>query len=240
VKKLMAFVSMVCLLNVLAAAGLVGYLVATGRLDKVKGQAVVDLLRHKGTPENFREELYDILEPAAATASAPATGPASRPAVAGGETGPATAEERIDYARRAMEQERLQLEAEAQDLRHRQELLTQVQAQVEEKLKRIDDQKKAFDEAVAKEQGKGSTENFQKSLALYDELKPKQVKELFVGMPVEQAAKYLDAMAPDRAAKIIGEFKSPEDRAFLNKVLEQLRSAGTGAASGSRTAVSQR
>jgi len=72
-------------------------------------------------------------------------------------------------------------------------------------------------------------------LALYDELKPKQVKDLFVdSKSAELVASYLTAMEPSRAAKIIGEFKAPEERTFIDAVLERIRVAGTTSASGPR------
>jgi flagellar motility protein MotE (MotC chaperone) len=230
-KKILTFLALLCVLNLLATAGLVGYLAATDRLDMPKLHTIADLLRHKGSPERLREQASEIIEPPPATA--PATAPASRPALAdvGLERGPVTAQERLDYARQAMEQERLQLENEAQDLRHRQELLLQLQAQVEAKLRKIEETKKAFEDELAKASSKDNDAGFQKTLALYSELKPKQVKDLFVGMQPDVVVRFMQAMPPDQAAKIIIEFKTLEEKAFINGVLERLRGSGTNSAS---------
>jgi flagellar motility protein MotE (MotC chaperone) len=233
-KKLFTFVSMLCLLNLLAVGGLLGYLIATQRVDRNKAVVIADLLRHQGTPENLRAQVIEILGP---PATAPATGPASRPALARFD-GPATAEERIDFARQAMEQERLRLEIDAQDLRHRQELLERMQARVEADRKKVDDDRKAFEAAIAQTTSKSGDEAFQKSMALYEELKPRQLKDLFIPMGPELAARYLGGMAPDRAAKIISEYKTPEERAFVKLVLDRLRGTGTDNASAPRTAAS--
>src|SRR5437763_912215 len=80
--------------------------------------------------------------------------------------------------RQAMEQERIQLEAEAQKLRDRQEMLNKLQASLEAERKKFEDAKKAFAPKVAGADDKVKAENFQKMLALYDELKTKQVKDL--------------------------------------------------------------
>ncbi len=229
-KKLFTFIMMIVLLNLFAAAGLVGYLLATGRLDKPKALVISDLLRHPGTPKDLRTQVAEILMPGPATA--PATGPASRPGVSLAEAGPATAEERIDFARQAMEQERLRLDAERQNLRHEHELLERLQAKIDADRKRVDEDKKTFDASVSQTTAKGNEEAFTRTMALYDELKPKQLKDLF--MPptsAEEAAKYLGAMEPERAAKIISEFKTESEKQQIGLVLKRLRETGTSAAS---------
>jgi len=228
-KKLFSFIMMIFLLNLLAAAGIVGYLLATGRLDKPKALVISDLLRHPGTPADLRTHVAEILVPHATTA--PATGPASRPATALGDT-PATAEERIDFARQAMEQERLRLDAEKQNLRHEHELLERLQAKIDADRKKVEDDRKAFEQSVVQSATKGNQEAFARTLALYDELKPKQLKDLF--MPPaspEEVAKYLAAMEPERAAKIISEFKTDPEKQQIGLVLKRLRETGTDSAS---------
>ena len=234
-KKLFTFIMMICLLNLLALAGLVGYLLATGRLDKPKALVISDLLRHPGTPKDLRTQVAELFEPPPATA--PATGPASRPALALSE-GPATAEERIDFARQAMEQERLRLDAEKQNLRHEHELLERLQAKIDTDRKKVDDDRKAFEQSVTQTAAKGNEEAFARTLALYDELKPKQLKDLFLPMPQDLVAKYLGAMEPERAAKIISEFKTEPERSFMNAVLKRLRETGTDSASAPGTTTS--
>jgi hypothetical protein len=237
-KKIMQFLTMLCVLNVFMVIGLAGYLVGTGRLDKEKGGAIVDLLRHKGTPTKFRETVYDILEPVATTA--PATQATTNPASLAEDQGlrsVASAQERIAFAHQMMEQERLSLENEAQDLRHRQELLLALQADVQAKLKKIEDAKKESEPKAATAEAKVREENFQKTLALYDELKPKQIKDIFIdNKDPDLAASYLVAMDPSRAAKIVGEFKTPEEQQFIVLVLDRIRTRGTGSASGNAAA----
>lgn len=236
-KKLVSLISIVCMLNVLAVAGLAGFLWATGRLDKPKVQAIADMLKHQGTPENYREKLYDIIAPPTTRpGAATSTAPAAQPALAmGGGADPATAEDRIDYMRQAMEIERLKLESEAQGLRDQQKLLVAKKFEVEAALTKLADEKKAFEQQIAAASSKDDGEGFKKSMALFDELKPKQVKDLFNGMTLDLAAKYLTAMEPDRAAKIIGEFKTPEEKAFVKGLLERIQNgtkeSGTNSAS---------
>jgi hypothetical protein len=237
-KKLGTLISLLCIMNMLAIAGLLGYLFGTGRLDKQKFGAIVAMVRHQGEPEKFNEKLYDILEPTPATN--PATAPASQPALADGASDPtlgASAQDRLTIAAEAMQQERLRLDARAQDLRNQQELLAQKQAEVEASLNKIKGLKEAFDKQVAAAQKKAVDDNFQKSLDLYNELKAKQVKDLLFGTnDTDLVAKYLLAMDTSRAAEIIAEFKSADETTFIAKVMDRIRTAGTGAASGTTTA----
>ena len=66
-KKLSGFISVLCVLNVLAIVGLLAYLMGTGRLDKTKAQTITDILRTPATPANFRTDVYDLMSAAAST-----------------------------------------------------------------------------------------------------------------------------------------------------------------------------
>ena len=234
-KKLGTLFSLLCIMNMLALAGLLGYLIGTGRLDKQKVGGIVAIARHQGTPEKFNEKLYDILEPVPPVA---ATAPASQPALADGSTPDptlgASAQDRLTIATQAMQQERLRLDARAQELRNQQELLDQKRAEAEAMWKKTKDLKDAFDKQVAAAQKKSVDDSFQKSLDLYNELKAKQVKDLFVAMNnPDQVATYLQAMDTSRAAEIISQFKTATETDFIKNVLDRIRNAGTSAASGS-------
>jgi hypothetical protein len=234
--KMVKVLVIVCVLNVLAGVAIAGFLFGTGRLDGSKVRVIADLARHRGTPDKLREKVGEILEPTAAgaaTASAPASQKGRAPGEIADDHSPASAQARIDFARQAMEQERIRLENQAQELRHRQDLLEQLQTSVESDRKNFEAAKKAFEPKVTGADDRAKAENFQKMLALYDELKTKQVKDLFIDSNnPELIASYLAAMDPSRAAKIIGEFKTPEERKFINPVLERIRTAGTASASG--------
>jgi hypothetical protein len=235
-KKLATFISLLCVVNALMLVGIVGYLWATNRLNKPKAQTIADILRQPGTPENLRARVYDIMAPATgpATQTRPAT--AAAPATHGGLTGvePATAQERIDYLQRVLEGERLRLENEAQKVRQQQELLVQKQAQLDFERRSLAEQKKAYEQSLAATTTQSDAAGFQKSLDLLSELKPKQVKDLLIAMPVDQVARYFSSMEPDRVAKIIAEFKSTDEKTLLNQVLDKVR--GVPAGSGTRAA----
>ncbi|HVS70109.1 MAG TPA: hypothetical protein VHQ47_02525 [Phycisphaerae bacterium] len=233
-KKIASFLSLLAIFNLLALAAVIIYLSSTNRLDGAKAHAIADLLRHQGEPPALREKLADILDPKPA-ATAPATQSAATQSSDGDIPLAASAQDRLDFARQAMEQERLRLETQAQDLQHRQELLEREQAAFAQKVDALEKDKKDFDARVAAASTKTKDDNFQKSLALYDQMKPDQIKEIFVGMQPDVVADFLLAMDPSRAGKIIGEFQTDQEQKYIASVLELIRTRGTDSASASAT-----
>jgi hypothetical protein len=231
-KKIGTLISLICIVNILILLGFAGYLLGTGRLNRPKAQTIADMLRQPATPEGLRAKVQEIMAPPTATAasqSRPATG--SAPALRMGLTGlePATAQERIDYLQKVLEVERLRLESEAQKLHEEQELLVAKQNQLDLERKTLADQRKAYEQTIAGATTKSDAAGFQKSMELFDQLKPKQVKDLLIAMPADQVARYLAAMEPDRAAKIIAEFKSADEKVLLNEALDKVRGVSSGA-----------
>src|SRR5690242_774742 len=109
-QKMIGFLATVCVLNVIAILGLAGFLFASGRLDGAKVKVMADLARHQGTPENLREkvgEMLDVKGPATAPGTQKSEGASTQSTADASEIhGPASAEERIKFARQLMEQER--------------------------------------------------------------------------------------------------------------------------------------
>jgi flagellar motility protein MotE (MotC chaperone) len=235
-RKLGTLISMVCIVNVLMLLGLGGYLWGTGRLNKPKAQTIADMLRQPGNPEGLRAKVYEIMVPATQGAqSRPTSGPASAAAPTGLE--PASAQERIDYLQKVLEAERLRLQSEAQKLREEQELLVAKQNLLDVERKTLADQKKAYEQMVAGATTKSDEAGFRKSMEIFDQLKPKQVKDLLIAMPADQIARYISAMDPDRAAKVVGEFKNTGEKDLINEALDRIR--GVTTAPGTRAASTQ-
>jgi hypothetical protein len=233
-KKIAAFFTFLLVLNVLAAAGLGGYLLATGRLDKEKSLAIVDILKHQGTPDHLRSQVNDVLYPT--TIPATATAPATRQSLVDLANSDATlaslatAQERIDFARHAVEQERMRLESETRNLLARQKLLEDQRAAVTLQADQLAAARKRFDEQVQASATRLKDENFQRTVALYNDLKPKQVKELLISLDQDLVADYFRAFDGERSTKIIAEFKTPDEKQFISAVLEKIRTTGTASA----------
>ena len=148
-KKFASFFALIAFLNLLILLGVIGFLVGTNRLDSAKAHTIADLLRHPGAPASLRDQVNDLLDKTApATAPAAATGPTTQAGDMATGLG-ASAEDRLAFAHQAMEQERLRLQTQAQDLQHRQELLAREQSAFAVKLDSLEKDKKAFDQRVA-------------------------------------------------------------------------------------------
>jgi len=232
-KKFSSFLIFLLVLNVFAGVGLAGYLVATGRLDKQKSLAILDLLKHQGTPDKLRDQVNDVLYPIAAppAATVPATEVAPAESTADATLSSlATAQDRIDFARRAADQERLRLENEARNLLARQKLLEEQRVAITRQLDLLNADKKKFEDQVNTSQSRLKDENFQRTVALYNDLKPKQVKDLFMSLDHDLVADYFRAFDSEHATKLIAEFKTPEEKQYISAVLEKIRTTGTGPA----------
>lgn len=229
----------IILLNVLALIGVIGFLFATGRIDKEKSLTILDLLKHKGTPEKLRDHTYELLT--AATQGSGSTQPSTQ--AGGAPANPGSAADRLAAAGASLEADRMKLENEARELRHRQELLETLQAQVAQQMAKLQADRTAYENQVKSAAGKTNDDAFNRSLKLYAEMKPRQIKEVFYGLAkgfspeaataptipspatIELVAKYLLAMDKEKAGKIIAEFKTPEEKAFITSVLEKIRTA---------------
>ncbi|MCL2647878.1 MAG: hypothetical protein FWD61_12835 [Phycisphaerales bacterium] len=239
-KKLIGFIAILCVFHVFAGGALAGYLFLTGRLDSAKMKVITDLARHKGTPDNLQAKIDEILTPSPTTTSAPTTQKNDDNEMSLRAGGGASADERIAFTRQAMEQERILLDRQAQEVQHRQKLLEDRKQLLDNDIQKFEAEKKAFEPKATGADDKVKAENFQKMLALYDELKPRQVKDLWMLNATdpaneELAAAFLTAMDSSRAAKIIAEFKSTQEKTFIDSVMKRIRTAGTSSASGTRT-----
>lgn len=112
----------------------------------------------------------------------------------------------VDMANAALARDRAALEAEKKQLAGREQLAAK----------------------LANDQG------FQDSLALYKSMPAKQAKQVFLSMDDETVRRYLQAMEPRGAAKIVREYKTPDELQRIQRILDQMRGAGgprAGAAS---------
>src|SRR5439155_15931204 len=66
---------------------------------------------------------------------------------------------------------------------------------------------------------------FQDSLARYQAMPGKQVKQIFMTLDDDTVMNYLQTMEPRAAARIIKEFKAPDEVQRIQKVLEKMRVA---------------
>lgn len=212
---------LVLVINVLALGALAGWLGSSGRLSKERLRDAVAVFNN--TIEEDAQLAKDA-EQAEIEALALAERALRMEQVAGG---PVTPEARleaiqvVDDKRRAL-LERQKVEAEAL----KRQLDTQ-QKLIEQRLAELNEKQQIFDEAIASKVEKMQSEDFKEAIAMLEQVPPKQAKQYFQkwladGLD-EQVVDYLSAMEERKAAKVLKEFKLPNEVTQAATLIEQLR-----------------
>jgi len=216
VKKLWNLLVLTLALNFVALAAGVAWLYQAGRLDHARVVAV-----------------KEILFPPPATA-APTTQPADDTPTAPSSSkrleellskmsGKRTAAEQVEFIQQTFDTTMAQLD-------RRQRVIEDLEGQIARANQKLSEDRKALDAdrgaLVAREKEAerlAGDKGFQDTLELYNSMPPRQVKALFMTADELTVAQYLDAMQPRTAARIIKEFKTPEELDRIKRVLEKMR-----------------
>jgi flagellar motility protein MotE (MotC chaperone) len=221
-RKLLNVITITLALNFLAVLGALGWLVASGKLTRESVAAMRQAL-DTNTP--------------AETSAAPTTQPTTQPAA----DSMAQLEELLrQHAGRPMTeqvqflQQRFDAQATALDRRARE--LNDLQRQVDLAQQKLAADRRRFESELAtfNEERRQATavvqdKAFDDSLALYSKMSAKQVKQVFAGLDDVTVTRYLRSMDPRVAAKIIKEFKTPDEIARIQRIMESLRKSGVDA-----------
>src|SRR6476661_8083253 len=174
-------------LNFLAAAGGVGWLWKTGKLDREKVQAI-------------REMVFPTTGPTTQASGAEVALATTRPVMRLEELlekqagRPAT--EQVAYMQTAFDAQMAQLDRRQQELIGLQRQVDLAQQQMTKDRAALEAEKKRLasreDETTRVQADKG----FQDSLELYKSMQPKQVKEIFMSLDDAAVQRYLTAMEP--------------------------------------------
>jgi hypothetical protein len=213
-KKMFTVLVLMLAINFIAAAGGVEWLYSSGHLDKSRMKQIKAVLFPPPPPP---APVQPNMEAQAAT----------RPSLRLEEmmaklTGRSAAEQ-VDYIQHTFDAQMLQLD-------RRQRELADLQRQVDLANQKLAEDRKAYEQQqqalAAREQEASKLETdkgFQDTLSLYVAMPSKKVKDIFVTLSEDTVEHYLDAMEPRTAAKIIKEFKTPAETAFIQRVLERMR-----------------
>jgi hypothetical protein len=210
-KKLLTVIMLTLAMNFLAAAGGLGWLWQSGHLDKSKMMQV-------------RELLFAPPVTAKAGSEASATSRPSLDDLMAQQSG-RSATEKVEFIQRTFDTRMLELD-------RRQAELADLQRQVDLANQKLAVDRTALDkekQAVAAKEKEAQTlqtdQGFQDSLAVYNSIPAKQVKDIFLTLDQQTVRQYLEAMDARQAGKIVKEFKTPVERDFIQKVLESMREA---------------
>ncbi|MGB7156736.1 MAG: hypothetical protein WBD40_01640 [Tepidisphaeraceae bacterium] len=224
-KKLGSVIVLTLAINFLAAAGGIGFLFNSGKLDREKLLAIKELVF---APSPVVEAPTTQPTDESAATTQPVNNLETLLAKASGRT----AGEQVEFIQRSFDAQMAMLD-------RRQRELTDLQRQVDLSKQQMERDRAALEKGrtqLASEQELATKlatdKGFQDSLLLYNTMPSKQVKTIFMTLDDATMRQYLQAMQPRTAARIIKEFKSPEEVARVQKVMESMRLAEQASATG--------
>lgn len=229
-KSLWNALAIVLVINLLLVVGGVGYLYLGGRLsgDRARQAAAI----FAPTLEEEQQMARRVADQAALDAER-AKREAHRRKVA---DGPVSTREKIDRDVEAEEIALLQVQRLREEIRALQRQLDLARQSIARQKAEHDAERVAWEASIADELARRTDADFQKTVALYQQLKPKQAKDMFMELigdgQGDQVVEYLAAMQQRKAAGVLKEFKSPEELAVASRLLERLRERGVDMLSG--------
>lgn len=217
--------AIVLLINVLLALGGMVYLYMGGRLNADRVRAVAAIF----TPTIEQQQALErrTAEQAALDAER-ARRQAHQQKVA---DGPVSTLQQIGRDQNAEEIALLQVQRLREEIRVLQRQLEMARQAVAMQKAEQDQEKLAWQASIADELARREDEDFQKTVQLYQQVKPRQAKDMFLQRIAagesEQVVEYLAAMQPRKAAGILKEFRNAEELVTASELLERLRQRGT-------------
>lgn len=217
-RSLWIIITTIALANFLAVVALVAWLAGTGRLSNERVNAVREMFTttvEQDEAQRKLEEAQRAQDEAAAAQDAFMREPPT----------PAESEVADQQAvSNAAQQDLSRLTREAEDLRR---TFARELAQIERAREQLRQERADFDALRARLAALEGSEQFEKAVALYQQIKPQQAKAMLQTLidqgEMEQVVSYLNAMQVRTATKIIAEFDDP---ALAATLLERVRTRG--------------
>lgn len=220
-KRLWDVLMLTMALNFLAVAGVVGWLYQSGRLDRQRvGQIKLVLFPPPATQPAATEQVP----------SDPTTQPTLVLETLLAHRGNMTAGEQVDFVRKTFDERQAELEQKESMLHDLQTQIDQAQAKLSSDRQSFEAERKRFADEQQQAKKLAADQGFQDALALYSGMPAKQAKSLFLTLGDDVVKNYLEAMDQGTAAKIIKEFKTPDELEHIHRILEKIRQADSTAA----------
>ena len=218
-KKIWNVLVLTLAVNFLALAGAIGYLYKTKKLDKEKVHAI-------------REIVFPTTAPSSATTQ-PSDGAATQPTLNLDELLKAhaglPAAEQVQMIQRAADFRMAELERRHREVTALHDLVKNAEAKLKSEREAFERQRAALENREQEAARLASDKGFQDALKLYGTMKPKQIKDVFAGLPDDVVVRYLRAMEPRVASKILKEFTTPAEVQRVQMLMERVRAAEAAA-----------
>ena len=212
------------LLHVLAALGGVGYLWASGRLDRDRVRGLVETFKL-----TIEEEKQQVAE-AEALAEENRKKQAELARLEGLKRGPVTLADQLQTTHQdedASLHKLNRMRREIGDLQRQVEIAKEL---IAKQRAGLEAERGAFDERVRRYKQMKEDGDFRRAVRMYESLKPKMAKRMFRNLLAageqRQVVNYLAAMKMRKAAGVLNEFKTPEEVAEATDLVRQLRERG--------------
>jgi flagellar motility protein MotE (MotC chaperone) len=217
-KRLLNVFVLTLAVNFLAVAGGVAYLYKAGRLDRQRFEAI-------------RQILYPPPVPTPAAATQPAQAARAEPVLQLGELlaqkSGLSAAEQLDFIQQTFDARMAELDRRQRELADLQRQVDMANSSLAKDRRALDAETKDLADREQLAATLAADKNFQDSLKLYQAMPARQVKQLFMTMDDESVTRYLQAMEPRGATKILKEFKGPDEVQRVQRVLEKMRGPAT-------------
>jgi hypothetical protein len=223
-KTLWSILSIVAVAHLLAIAGIIAYLVGTGRLDAPRMREVRQLMSETSTQRDARLEQDKIkaARDAAAAQSAAKIG-----------TPPVTAADALDLKLEQSQIDLTRLESLKRDVQVLQETLARERAALDTERSAFTKARQDFEQAREVVRKTESDAQFKKALATIEGLKADKAKAtlqtLIEQQQTDQVVSYLNAMQERTRTKVLDEFIKSDPKVAAD-LLERLRTRGMSVA----------
>lgn len=214
-KKIALVALIVLALNFLAVAGGVGWLIGSGKLDKEKALGIAKTL-FPDPPKPVEPAVKDTRDPATTQPMLKFDELLER------QTGK-TAAEQVAFLRETFDAMSATLDRQRRELSDLKRQVDFAQTQLAKDRTAIEERAKSLDDRAQRQRALEADEGFQKTLDVYNGMDAGQVKDLFMRLEESTVVRYLQAMEPRRASRIVKEFTLPEELSKAQSLLEMMR-----------------
>jgi flagellar motility protein MotE (MotC chaperone) len=219
VKRMLNILMATLALNFILAAGAAVWVWRTAGVDRPKLIAIKELLFPKPPPAEEQKPAAPTTEPSATL---------KLDELVSRKTG-GTAKEQVEFIQRAFDVQMAQLERKQRELSDLQRTIEIDKKSLGEREKALAANRKALEDQRQEASRLETDKGFQDSLELYNSMQAKQVKTIFMSLSDDVVVKYLEAMQPRTASRILKEFTKPEETVRVQKLMERMRQAQASA-----------
>jgi len=215
-KRLFNVLMLTLALNFIALAGGVGWLYQSGHLDRTRVAAIEEIVFPKKT---------DAPTTQPGNTGSPTTQPIVQLEELLAKASGRSAVEQVEFIQHTFDAQMAQRDRRQRELNDLQRQVDLAKDQMAKDRAALQAEQKKLADQQQQVTKFASDKGFQDSLDRYQAMPGKQVKAIFMTLDDATVMNYLQAMEPRAAAKVIKEFKSPEETARIQKVLERMRLA---------------